>query len=238
MTNILLNINNFGDDFAKPILKRIIKRHHRVLIIPLSYHEDYINTAEAYTKEFSKGAAEIEDIIKEFVKYGISRKHIRILHYYNDTKEVIDNKFKWADILFFTGGYPEKLLKRIDKLNIREKIVKFKGVVMGTSAGAMIQLDKFHITPENDGEEYGYCENGIGLISGFDIEVHCEDEFLHLSGLITDLNLHGTKIYAMPNNGGLVVKNGRIKMIGDTFKVTREDIEELQEKLDEILNNN
>ena len=127
------------------------------------------------------------------------------------------------------------LLKRIDSMGIRERIVNFKGIVMGTSAGAMVQLDKFHITPENDGEEYGYCENGLWLISGFDIEVHYEENFLHLSGLITDLKLHGTKIYAMPNNGGLIVKGKRITPIGDVFEVTRDNLDMLQDKLDETV---
>ena len=235
MTNILLNINNFGDEFSFNKLKRIIKKHHNVLIIPFSYHEDYIRNAEEYTREFSKGSREIEDIIKEFVKFGIRRKNIRILHYYNDSSETIRNKFKHADIIFFTGGYPGKALYRIDTLGIRDYIANFKGIVMGTSAGAMIQLDKYHVTPEENGEEYEYHENGLGLISGFDIEVHYEPDFLHLSGLITDLKLHDVKIYAMPNTGGLIIRNGKITKIGDTFEITRNDIETLQNELNSLL---
>ena len=40
--NILLNINNFGQEFAYKKLRKIIKKNHRVLIIPFSYHEDYM----------------------------------------------------------------------------------------------------------------------------------------------------------------------------------------------------
>lgn len=237
MTNVLLNINNFGDEFAYRHLKNIIKCRYNVLIIPFSYHEDYIHNSDDFNTHFSKTSPEMREIVNEFWKYGIRSKQIRILNYYEDTPEIVHNKFKRANVLFFTGGYPEQLLMRIDNMNIRERIRNFRGVVMGTSAGAMAQLDKFHITPENVDDEYEYCEDGLGLLSGFDIEVHYENNFLHLSGMITDLQLHGTAIYAMPNNGGLVIRNRKIKSIGRTFKVTRDDIDGLQAVLDEIIKN-
>ena len=235
MINVLLNINNFGDEFAYRYLKNIIKRRHNVLIIPFSYHEDYVRSENDFKKHFSKTSPEMRGIVNEFEKYGIISKNIRILNYYNDTQKTVENKFKRADILFFPGGYPEQLLERIDNMNIREKIQDFKGIVMGTSAGAMVQFDKFHITPENIEDEYEYCENGLGLLSGFDIEVHYEEDFLHLSGMITALKENGTTIYAMPNEGGVIVKNGRIKMIENTFEVGLEDVDELQVILDRIV---
>lgn len=234
MINILLNINNFGDGFAKPTLRRIIKRRHRVLIIPFSYHEDYVRNSEEFKEHFSKTSPEIQEIVQEFGKYGIHSKNIRILNYYDDSKETIENKFKRANILFFTGGYPDRLLYRIDQLGIRDRIKNFKGIVMGTSAGAMIQLDRYHVTPEDNNGEYEY-HDGLGLISGFDIEVHYEDDCLHLSSLITDLKLHDKTIYAMPNEGGLVVKGNRITEIGNTFALTSDDIDALQFVLDEII---
>lgn len=237
MTNILLNINNFGDEFAYRYLKNIIRRRHNVLIIPFSYHEEYVKSSDDFKKHFSKTSPEMREIVNEFGKYGIISKNIRILNYYNDTQETVENKFKRADILFFTGGYPKQLLQRIDNMNIREKIRDFKGIVIGTSAGAMVQFDKFHITPETVGDEYEYCEDGLGLISGFDIEVHYESDFLHLSGVITALKENGITIYAMPNAGGVIVKNGRIQMIGNTFEVGTDDIDELQATLDEMLEN-
>ena len=155
------------------------------------------------------------------------------LNFYKETKNSIKNKFNHADIIFLTGGYPDRFLYRIDALGIREHLVNFKGVVMGTSAGAMIQLDEYHVTPEDYETDYEY-HTGLGLISGFDIEVHFEEDFLHLSGLITDLKLHNKKIYAMPNYGGLIVDGNKLTPIGDTFIITTQDIDMLQKDLDII----
>ena len=231
--NILLNINNFGQEFAYKKLRKIIKKNHRVLIIPFSYHEDYINTPEEFNKHFSKGCEEIEEIINEFNVYGIKRKNIKILNFYKETPNSIKNKFNHSDIIFLTGGYPDRFLYRIDTLGIRDYLVNFKGIVMGTSAGAMIQLDEYHVTPEDYETDYEY-HDGLGLISGFDIEVHFEEDFLHLSGLITDLKLHNKLIYAMPNHGGLIVDGDKLTPIGDTFIITTKDIDILQKDLDII----
>ncbi len=232
--NILLNINNFSEDFAYPYLKNIIHKNQHVLIIPFSYHEDWITNAKEFDEHYAKGKDEYEDIAKEFMNYGIKRKNIEVLHYYKDSKRTIKRKFYYADILFFTGGYPDRALYRIDQLNIRKNITKFKGIVMGTSAGAMIQFDQYHVTPEEDGEDYEYHE-GLGLLSGFDIEVHYEDTFEHLASLITDLKLHNKTIYALPNRGGMIIDGDNIQLLGDAFELTVDDVDYMQEELDEII---
>ena len=201
-------------------------------MIPFSYHEDYIKNERDFDEHFSKGKDQYEDIAKEFRKYGI--KNIKVLHYYRDSRKTIRSKFYHADILFFTGGYPDKFLYRIDQLNIRKFILNFKGIIMGTSAGAMIQFDKYHVTPEEEGQDYEYHE-GLGLLSGFDIEVHYEDSFNHLASLITDLKLHPIPIFALPNNGGMIVDGDEYLLLGDAFEVNPNDIDEMQEELEELI---
>lgn len=232
--NILLNINNFSEEFAYESLSQIIQPNMKVLIIPWSYHEDFIQNADDFDREFGKGGPQYEEIAHEFMNYGIKRKNIKVLHYYKDNKRTAHSKFFFADILFFTGGYPDRFLYRIDHAGIRSLIQKFKGIVMGTSAGAMIQLDRYHVTPEEEGQDYEYHE-GLGLLSGFDIEVHYEDSFEHLASLIIDLQLHGIEIFALPNNGGMIVDGDDMELLGDAFPISPEDIDELQETLDYII---
>lgn len=229
-----MNINNFADAFAYDALKDIIQPYMRVLIIPLSFHEDYIKDAHDFDEHFLPGKDQYEDIAKEFRQYGIDDDHIEVLHYFKDSKLEMRNKFVQAHILFLTGGYPDRYLYRIDELQIRPYIVDFKGIVMGTSAGAMIQFDQYHVTPEEEGQDYEY-HNGLGLLSGFDIEVHYEDTFNHLAGLITDLKLHSKPIFALPNTGGMIVDGQNYQLLGDAFEITTQHIDGLQEELDEIV---
>ena len=232
--NILLNINNFSQPYAYDTLRQIIKPEMHVLIIPWSYHEDYIRSAEDFDREYGKNGAQYEEIAAEFMSYGIKRRNIRVLHYYKDSKRIARSKFYHADILFLTGGYPDRFLYRIDHVGIRSLIQSFPGIVMGTSAGAMIQLDRYHVTPEEEGQDYEYHE-GLGLLSGFDIEVHYEDSFAHLSSLIIDLKLHGTPIFALPNTGGMIVNGEDYLLLGDAFPIDEEDIEDLQDTLDYLI---
>ena len=221
MINILLNINNFSEPFAFNQLKNVIKPNHRVLIFPFAYHEDYIKTEDEYDAHFSKGCHEIEEIITEFSFYGIARKNIKIAHYFRDTQKSLKNKIYHADILFFTGGYPDRILYRIDKLNIRKVIQGFTGIIMGTSAGAMIQLDKYHVTPETENDEYDF-QFGLGLLSGFDIEVHYEPNETHWIGMMRALSEQEAPIYALPNNTGLLIENGEIIHLGKIYKYSKE----------------
>lgn len=232
--NILLNINNFSDEFAYDTLKHFIKPYMKVLIVPLSYHEDWIKNERDFDSHYLKGKDEYEDIAKEFRNYGIKDRNIQIVHYYRDSRRKIRSKFYNADIIFLTGGYPDRFLYRIDQLNIREFICSFKGIVMGTSAGAMIQFDKYHVTPEEEGQDYEYHE-GLGLLSGFDIEVHYEDSFEHLASLITDLQLHPIPIFALPNEGGMIVDGDDYMLLGKAFEVNPSDIDFMQQELDEIV---
>lgn len=232
--NILLNINNFSEEFAYEALKEIIKPWMKVLVIPFSYHEDWINSSWEFDQHYKKGKEEFEDIAKEFMNYGIPRRNIKILHYYKDSIHRSKSKIYHADILFLTGGYPDRFLYRIDQKRIRKAIQKFPGIVMGTSAGAMIQFDEYHVTPEEEGQDYEYHE-GLGLLSDFDIEVHYEDSFEHLASLITDLKLHDKPIFALPNWGGMIVDGDDYMLLGDAFEVGAEDIHVMQEELDEIM---
>lgn len=232
--NILLNINNFSEPWAYDELSEIIKPNMKVLIVPWSYHEDFITNAADFDREFGKGGPQYEEIAREFMNYGIKRRNIRVLHYYKDSRRMMRMKFFFADIVFFTGGYPDKFLYRIDKKNIRPFIEKFKGIYMGTSAGAMIQFDHYHVTPEEEGQDYDY-QDGLGLLSGFDIEVHYEEDFPHIASLLIDLQLHDTPIFALPNTGGMIVEDDDYMLLGDAFLIVPEDIPELQEVMDEIV---
>ena len=228
--NILLNVNNFGQFYSQ--LKDILRPNLRVLILPLSYHEDWIHDGKELLAHYGYRGEEFRDIWKEFEAYGIRFRNVRILNYYKDSYEEAVRKIRRADVLFFTGGYPDKMLYRIDQLGIREEIRDFPGIVMGTSAGAMIQFDHYHVTPEEEGEDYEY-HDGLGRLSGFDIEVHYEESSVQLSCMLIAIKETGIPIFAMPNSSGLICDGEDIKIMGDAFLVTDDDVDEMQREIDE-----
>ena len=50
-------------------------------------------------------------------------------------------------------------------------IKESNALIIGASAGALIQIDHYHITPDDDYPIYQY-QRGLGLVNGFEVEVH------------------------------------------------------------------
>lgn len=224
MVNILLSANKFDYNYMRRKLRRFIRKRNNVLIIPLAYHEDYVNDADSFSAKINKSHPDVAEIINSFASYGIPSKNIRILNCHGDSKDTVANKFRRADILFFMGGYPDKLMARIDEFELREYICSFDGVVMGASAGAMVQFDTCHVTPEEDGQEFYYC-NGLGLLSGFDIEVHYRERYEQVCAIYKDLCERGLPIAIIPDGGGVIFHNGDRILLGDVFVADERDID-------------
>ncbi len=225
MINILLNLSNFDESWAYPSLARVITPGSHVLILPLSFHESWITDAFEWQEHYGRGSEEYEDIIRPFVSYGVKEKEIRWINYYEDDHESCLRKIRWADILFFTGGYPDWMLQRLYDLGIKEEVSRFEGTVIGTSAGALIQLEQYHLTPEED-YEYQYQE-GLGMLSGFDVDVHFEEDLKHVEALIRTLEDTGMPVIAMPNRGGVLIEGDYFELLGEAFIVDQNDLDDL-----------
>ena len=106
-----------------------------------------------------------------FYKYGIGKDQIVWVNYFKDTIDEMKMKILNSSILMLTGGAPDLMMKRIKEKKLKKIIKNYKGIMIGYSAGAMIQLDLYHISPDEDYPKFSY-QNGLGCLSGFDIEPH------------------------------------------------------------------
>ena len=92
----------------------------------------------------------------------------------------------------------------------------FDGLVLGCSAGAMIQLQEYHITPDWDYPEFGYY-NGLPWLNDFYIEVHYEETQLQKDCIQRVLRERGKPVYAIHHDkGALIVEKGIITRLGET----------------------
>ena len=236
MTHILLNINNFDEPWAYGTLENFLNPDTKVLILPLSYDDGWINDAFEWKEKYGRGSAEYKDIVRPFRSYGIKERSIRWINYYEDDHESCVRKISEADVLFFTGGYPGWMLQRLYDLGIMDAIREFDGIIMGTSAGAMIQLDEFHLTPEED-YEFQYYE-GLGLLSGFDIDVHYEENLTHIEAIIRTIEDTGRAVICMPNQGGVFIDGDHFELLGGSFVLDSDDLDELYGAYDALRTGN
>lgn len=217
MINVLLNYYNFDGEWARPHLEEIFKVKPCVLILPLAYREIQAWDNDSWLSIYGKAGEKYDNILAPFLAYGYAEQDIVWLNPYDgqDHLEQIHN----ADLLFFTGGMPEKAIARMQQLGIVDAVVNFKGTVMGASAGAMLQLDTYHITPDDDYDEYGIW-NGLGMVKGLDLEVHYLAT--DLQNECTDRAVHELQlpVYQMWHEGGLIVDDdGQITIMGNVQKV-------------------
>ena len=99
--------------------------------------------------------------------------------------------------------------KRLQAMDVENVIRSFDGLIMGDSAGALIQLDSYHVTPDRDYPEYAYYE-GLDLIHGFDLEVHYCGSTEQNNSIRRCIQEKGMPVYAMPEQSGVIVECGEI----------------------------
>lgn len=212
MINILFDCPN-TEDFV-PELRPYLKKGSRVAVVAFSFYDDYVYDSESWERLFGPGGNCYVETVDGLAPYGISPEDISFINYFSDTKESARQKIENADVIYFTGGLPDRMMDRIRDFELVDVLKSFDGVVMGYSAGAVIQLDEYHLYPDGDYTDFGYYE-GLGYVKGFGLEVHYEykpeqDEsirrFIKERGLVTYVT--------HTRRGGIVADGNEIKIIG------------------------
>ncbi|NFA61230.1 Type 1 glutamine amidotransferase-like domain-containing protein [Clostridium sporogenes] len=215
MINMLFSLYNFHESWARDIVTKYINSNDKVLIIPFSFGDKIGNNKE-WQDSYSKGNGKCyESIVAPFVNYGIKEKNINWINYFEDTKKNAKVKIKDSNIIFFTDGLPDKMMSRLMEFDLIDIIESFTGIIIGSSAGAMVQIAEYHITPDKDYNSFTY-NLGLSMINNFDIEVHYEGTEVQNKYIKKVFWEKKDKIYAITNNGGMVVDNGKIILLGDT----------------------
>ena len=168
----LFSNNNF-DKYAKEELENIFTSETRVLCFSGSNIRWQMDNRE----ELLQGGKYYEEQYAPFKSLGINKDYFYIVHPSDDV-DIIRAKFKYADVIFLAGGHMESLeilLKEFDLWNLIKIVDKH---IIGVSAGALIQLDKYNITPYID-VDYDYYDTctGLGLLKDVRLIVHYRHDY-------------------------------------------------------------
>ena len=216
MINILFdcpNIDDFYDD-----LKHLFGTHTRVCVIAFSYYDDYVYDAKSWEKVYGKDLGNCYfETVDSFAPFGVKAENISFINYFADTRESALEKIKSADVLYFTGGLPDRMMDRIRDFQLEEAIMQHNGIVMGYSAGAVIQLKEYHLYPDGDYTDFGYYE-GLPMLKDFYLEVHYRGLDVQDESVKRCLLERGKPVYVTQDRGGgILVENGKIKLIGRVY---------------------
>lgn len=216
MINILLEGYEINASYLYDDLKNYILPNYSVAVVAFSFRDREVKNSKDWNLLYSKeNGIYYNGIVSGFTAYGISENNITFVNYFEDTKESAKQKAEKADILYFTGGRPDRMMDRIKEFDLVDVLKKHNGIIMGYSAGAVIQLSEYHISPDKDYKEFQYYD-GLGYLNDFYQEVHYENTKVQNKAIQRVLAERGKTVYATAfMSGAVIVDNGNVKLLGD-----------------------
>ena len=216
--NILLSSYDFHEYWAENEVKKHLYPGMKVTVIPFSFDEKEVKNKEDFDRHYGENGIHTPWIYRPFLHYGIKKEDIVFVDYFRDSHEIALKKVTDADVLFLTGGLPDQYLQRLQEFKLVSEIKSGNYHVIGASAGAMLQFDTFHITPDDDYPMYHY-QKGLGLVSGIEIECHYCNSEIQNQGIQRVIKERHLPTYAMANDGGIIIDKGIIQVIGNCYLV-------------------
>lgn len=218
MINILLSRGILHHDDVVEHAKKHIKPTDQVVILAFSFFDNQFLSVDDYHAFYEKNGEYYEKMVQTFAPYGIQENQITWINYYKDSKQTASEKIKKADIIYFPGGAPDLMMKRIISFGIKEELEAHRKVYIGSSAGAMIQMRDYHISPDCEYPSFSY-EKGLDLCHDFSIEVHYRRRKKQKSGCRKVFRAYRHPIYVIPDDGALIVENNQVMSIGSAYQL-------------------
>lgn len=180
-------------------LSNYVEVGNKVLIIPFATEElkidRWLNSAQ---KSF-------EDIGVEHVKLLDSRL----------TNQEMKNQISAHNVLYFTGGRPEKLMESLVEKELIQAVKDFSGLMVGVSAGALVFCGDCIITKDEDYPKTQVIK-GLELVD-FSVEVHydetIDEELIPIS--------YKREIFAIPNGSAIFWDEKVVTPINDAYHISK-----------------
>ena len=216
MINLLLEGYDLALPYLRNELKQIIHPGHKVAAVAFAFRDSKVRTAADWRRLYGKDHGKYyAGIANGFTAYGVSENDIVFVNYFEDTKESARKKIENADIVYFPGGLPDRMMERIEEFGLTDILRNHDGIIMGYSAGAVIQLREYHLSPDEDYPGFAYY-NGLGYLDGFYHEVHYEGTSIQKASIERVLKERGGKVYATRYmQGTILVEDGKVRLLGD-----------------------
>ena len=128
-----------------------------------------------------------------------------------------------------TGDCGEWIMQRIEDLGLRDLLCNFDGILIGHHAGALVQLDTFH---ESNLDNTFELQEGLGLLSEFDMDINYVEDEEHLSTIIREIEDVGNPVVAIPKNSGLLIVDGEFTLLGDAFVLNHTHLDDIYRAYD------
>ncbi len=215
MTHILLENYHIDSDLLYPALKPCLRPSDRVAVIAFAFRDTRVRSVADWNALYGRENGRFYGgIVQSFARYGIPESSITFVNYFSDTRQTAALKIREADIVYFPGGLPDRMMERIQKFGLDRLLASHTGVMMGYSAGAVIQLAEYHLSPDEDYPSFSHYR-GLPCLNGFYLEVHYEQTPAQTESIRRVLTERKMPVYALYRDAGaLIVDQGTVRPLG------------------------
>jgi len=173
MYSVFFNKIEEGIDSSLPELKKIINKDSKVAIFPWAFPTE-LDSFRLKNEYFKKNERRYNRYVDSLKKIGIIEENVFVCDCYGDKKEFLVRKIEESDVLLFPGGNPEMLFSKVlHQTEILYNIKHSNKIIIGESAGAVVQFERYFVTKENNYYKYFAFYDGIGIVDDpFYLDVH------------------------------------------------------------------
>ncbi len=222
MYSVLLSEYEKGMELVEKKLKDKIKIDNKAVIIAWTFPLE-IDKKTFEEDWFPKGGRRYNKYVGSLLKLGLKEENITVLNCYDtenfeNFKKIIDN----SDILVITGGNPEMLYSKVtQETELLYNIKHYKGIIIGFSAGADLQLKRYFITAKNNYYKYFAFYDGFGVLNDpFYLDVHSKNNKKYLEKLQRVANEKNKPVYAIFDDGAMIYDRSsqELELFGNVLK--------------------
>lgn len=188
-------------------LKKDIKIRKSMVFISAEQLDDQVEPAKKYDV-FERTWFDQADIL--FEAYHLIHQDTQ--------KEEAQRLIQEASVIFMCGGYPQYQMQLIKDFELENLIKNSKAVVMGTSAGGMNMSEAY----VDEGKVYA----GLAL-NPFSFEAHFDYANIELVKERFALSKEMNVYVAADQDGAVLVKDGKIDIIGSVYLVAHAHVHQL-----------
>jgi len=222
MYSVLLSEYEKGMELVEKKLRKMINGDEKAVIIAWTFPFEL--DKKLFDEEwFPKNGRRYNKYVGSLLKLGIKEENIIVLNCYD--KEQIGNFKKIIDesnILVITGGNPEMLYSKVtQETEILYNIKHYKGIIIGFSAGAELQLKRYFITAKNNYYKYFAFYDGFGVLDDpFYMDVHSITNKKYLDKLQKVSNDKNKNVYAIFDDGAMIYDrfSNKLELFGNVLK--------------------
>ena len=216
MISVLMSKMEIGFPMIKEEIRKYINKNTKITILPWSFPvETDGNGLDEYYKNKIK-----TKYFDPFLEIGVKEKNIKYLNCYKDNSDFMKKVILNTDILVLTGGNPEMFYNKVMSTGLLDIIKKFNKIIIGSSAGAELQLSDYFITAENNYYKKFDWYKGFGVIDNpFFFDVHSLNDEKYLTQFNEIAKKKQKDVYAIFNDGVIIYnrENDNVQIYGNVL---------------------